>query len=1138
MKKLCVFLTVMALCAALCVGAFELTSPEEAIETGVFLPAAAPAETSQYGELLFRADFTGATYWTNTVYKSSDYTFTVSNDGGSGFNPEIVAGLGGKSDSDRAVRIKKAGQFTFYRIRIVNPDDTNQALGYGRPGKYTFKYDVYYPTAAELGIYDYTSVTPKTQAVDARNRSEAMDTTVYDGIPGEWKTITATYTVVTQAEAEAAGVTFDSVLKGNKRSPAAHILCLSALDRTPQFTANDGSGTKSFNWYALDNIEIWYEESPRVIYDFSLSPVPASAVTAVSGSFNPNLLDFTGVEGEDLPVLAADGYDFYGWANEYGTQEVVEAGLNHLYPMFTQVSDGTIVSADGAKEYKAGTATDITFTATKNDVTWHADFGTTGITGFTSTYDGHAIITLSAANKKAGVITVWTTDNDAAGAESNRVQVSIHSAQEVVPGLNLFNGNNTVCDYEDGFTWGLTTNGNTYTASGSIAVADVPDGLSGNDSLKALKYSFSNLTYASMYWYTPLEAGRNYRFSGKLYRTVGRIGRQTDNVLYILNGGAHQSFQLTTAEDAWSPFSVDIQNANGVSKVYYQHLVSTAGAVSGDLYLDDVSFVPFYKINYHNADGTVTTVQVLADSFEPASSASFIDADAGRALAGWSLTEGGEAVSSVALENADIDLYPAYETLGSSPVLVACDGSLALHASGTLTLTDPQNVATLTDNGDGNYTLAGTGKNGRVTVGGITVQFYGSTSWRPGLNVVDGTTGTFGFDFGSDNAKFFHDNSAPFVSGEEIVLPGSSSNNKWPSVFITKVVSPKIGIERPIAVSFKYKGNITNLWVMNNWAGNGQKYGTISDELTITEEDGWFDAFYFGTQESATKAETSCLMIEPALKSVSDTLYVDDVSVMPAYKVTYLDNADGTTVLAEDYVLFDAKGNVLTAITPDFTLEGLEQALSVSLTKDGPAVNSVPAAYEDVTFYVTLGNNAPITVNRVSIRTSGVGGMRFGAFVTASQKVEASAYGFMVALKRDLPTDANGASDFSSLAFDGATFGETSGTLACGARFVYAFSYDPANDIDKIYSMSGSSFGEGVNYENAEPGFYFTGVVVGMNGYAQYTTDLVARPFIKIGDVYYYGAPMVRNIYDVAKALQAAGDDSDYIAAIVASAGN
>lgn len=102
------------------------------------------------------------------------------------------------------------------------------------------------------------------------------------------------------------------------------------------------------------------------------------------------------------------------------------------------------------------------------------------------------------------------------------------------------------------------------------------------------------------------------------------------------------------------------------------------------LYMDNVGIYPYYKINYHNPDGSVKTEQVLfaggmkipeniienytvkTDNFstEPVQKD-----DSTYRMIGWAQSENAaEAESVIALAGADVDLYPVWEDL-NKPVL-------------------------------------------------------------------------------------------------------------------------------------------------------------------------------------------------------------------------------------------------------------------------------------------------------------------------------------------------------------------------------------------------------------------------------------------------------------------------------------
>ena len=102
------------------------------------------------------------------------------------------------------------------------------------------------------------------------------------------------------------------------------------------------------------------------------------------------------------------------------------------------------------------------------------------------------------------------------------------------------------------------------------------------------------------------------------------------------------------------------------------------------LYMDNVGIYPYYKINYHNPDGSVKTEQVLfaggmkipenimenytvkTDNFstEPVQKD-----DSTYRMIGWAQSENASAVESVIpLAGADVDLYPVWEDM-NKPVL-------------------------------------------------------------------------------------------------------------------------------------------------------------------------------------------------------------------------------------------------------------------------------------------------------------------------------------------------------------------------------------------------------------------------------------------------------------------------------------
>ena len=96
----------------------------------------------------------------------------------------------------------------------------------------------------------------------------------------------------------------------------------------------------------------------------------------------------------------------------------------------------------------------------------------------------------------------------------------------------------------------------------------------------------------------------------------------------------------------------------------------------------------------------------------------------------------------------------------------------------------------------------------------------------------------------------------------------------------------------------------------------------------------------------------------------------------------------------------------------------------------------------------------------------------------------------------------------------------TQGTLdTIDMPFLCGIAYKPSSNKDIIYTTDGSVFGDDVNYGD---GIYYTCVLTGMTGYNQYHETMVVRPFIKIGENYFYGTTMEKSLYEVALAYQQA----------------
>lgn len=150
----------------------------------------------------------------------------------------------------------------------------------------------------------------------------------------------------------------------------------------------------------------------------------------------------------------------------------------------------------------------------------------------------------------------------------------------------------------------------------------------------------------------------------------------------------------------------------------------------------------------------------------------------------------------------------------------------------------------------------------------------------------------------------------------------------------------------------------------------------------------------------------------------------------------------------------------------------------------------------------------PVTLNLASMRTSTPQGVRIAGFVTNALRETADEYGFIVALASNYESDPTA----MTMVDDGFA-------KVFGAAYVKGekdiFYIDAGTSTVEAKAKFGSSALD-------EYGYYFTGVLQTFpESVSAYTAQLVFRTYLKIGDSYYYGEPVVKSLYQVAKAVAA-----------------
>lgn len=165
---------------------------------------------------------------------------------------------------------------------------------------------------------------------------------------------------------------------------------------------------------------------------------------------------------------------------------------------------------------------------------------------------------------------------------------------------------------------------------------------------------------------------------------------------------------------------------------------------------------------------------------------------------------------------------------------------------------------------------------------------------------------------------------------------------------------------------------------------------------------------------------------------------------------------------------------------------------------------------------------APISLNEYSIRTTGIPGMRFTAFTSETNKLASTEYGFITTL-----ADFMGENSYTSLVFPKSKEGNTAITTGgsgvdtveiggTNVRYIYASAFVKDSGVDKFK----------IRTYNGVDGFQTNAVLVNIPE-AQYKSEFVVRPYIVIDGVYYYGTPMVKDIYSLAE--EYSGEENEVI---------
>lgn len=243
---------------------------------------------------------------------------------------------------------------------------------------------------------------------------------------------------------------------------------------------------------------------------------------------------------------------------------------------------------------------------------------------------------------------------------------------------------------------------------------------------------------------------------------------------------------------------------------------------------------------------------------------------------------------------------------------------------------------------------------------------------------------------------------------------------------------------------------------------------------------------------------------------------------IPDYTVTYADSEGNVTEIVDLY------GAVTEGYQPEEALlgsklytvevEGETKIFSVDTPLSLAAKNTV------ITSYVP---HEPQISDKNSIRSASPAGIRFAAFIDGKGHMSAEEYGFLVA-RADLYAMAGIApeADLKVTAHADNATGQTFNGMTAGSfPYVGARNYrSTSTDNKTVFAENGETpFGS-----YGKDGFYFTAVITGLDRpytveettyVMRYRVPFVARSYVKIAGVYFYGDCRTASMEQVAERL-------------------
>lgn len=701
-----------------------------------------------------------------------------------------------------------------------------------------------------------------------------------------------------------------------------------------------------------------------------------------------------------------------------------------------------------------------------------------------------------------------TLDTAECATETNvRTEATLAVASTTIPGVNLFTENEKVY---------------TFSESGASpeAVAKSPDNIQmwwiadpGYDDGRCLATlnngsAGTGVQFQRFTLNVPVEAGRKYYVAGVTKGKNGSKGNPdfTDYILWVLQDGQDISgaFRYDSAKvGEWQPFEFNFTAKSSSSflfqnNTHYQNLV----------YFDNLTVVPYYKVTYIGLDGVteVATDYVLLDDNGDFLTSYTPDLTKVPGATGFALTAGGESVTSVALNKADIKLY------AKAPDVIP----------GKNLLTGNENVYTFNEAGAGPEAVAKSQSN-------LSVWWLAGNGYDDGRSLGTTTNGT-GEQYQSITLK------ASVKAGRKYYVAGATKAQSGYNDYILWLLQGGTQLDLFRYSNEKVENGEWELFRLdctttsdNNLVLQNKSYGgktIMFDNLTVVP---YYKVTYMGL-DGVTVAATDYVLLDdngdfltrftPDLTKVAGATdfaltaggeIVDSVElgnqdiVLYSIKRDKVYFTDGNTtvpvVLDEDTYTIPTAGE-LGMVSENFIAwtDG-EKTFNVGESYSTADLNTktLSALYLDTTKY-----KAPEMMNVTEIKGTGENnGIRFKSSIKPSVKANLDEFGFLATREVLLPytDDTNTTRDHSALTF----LYKATGTNT--NLFVKGIAYDADGDIDVI------------NGAATDGSIIYTAVVSGIP-LANKEETMVIRPYAKFDingkEMTVYGDAAAASLYETA----------------------